>query len=638
MSVEIGGHYDEIHSIKDFIKKINFNTRAKGDVMQIFMGDRVHTTLSKKFKPTDKESKRIKDILRKNKTKLFIHANLRINLSAPLKPRYIWNHDNVVYDMIVGRKIGALGVVVHLGTRTLQGKLMSEKEAYTNMKKSIHYILSKSPPIIKLILEVNAGQSNKIGRTIEEIAKIYNSLSMMDKKRVGFCLDTAHLFTAGYHMNMIDGVQAYLLEFNQKIGYKKIWVTHLNDSAAEFGSGIDRHQNLGKGYIYRNDNWGALEIMVELLRKEKVPLVLETRKSSKYAYEIGLVRKLAKEGKFKLSQQKKGGGIGGDSEVIQILRKMQTLHLILGNKYQARAYRNIINLIQTYLLQKDLDKIRVIDLDNLEKIDGIGKETIIKIQEIMQTGCLVRMQELLRVVPYTKKQIEVMIDLEGVMGVGPKIARLMVDKGVKSVNDLKKPGKWKLSEMQKMGVKYYDDLQLKIPRQEVEKWCENILLKIQKMQKGVKGILAGSYRLGKKASGDIDLILLFPSVKTVDDLEKYGDKMVDQILKGMGDILKDYLKLGNGEILGMIKDYKISDKVRHIDIKIVPRESLPTFMLYFGSGEHFSRKIRMEAKKKGYKLSQWGLYKGKSFIKVKDEKDIFNKLGIEYVDPVDRLF
>ena len=177
MSVEIGGHYDEVYSLKDFIKKIDFNQKSKGNVMQIFMGDRVHTTLTKKFKPTVQESKTIKDILRKKKTKLFIHANLRVNLSVPLKPRYLWNQDNVLYDMIFGRKIGAIGVVVHLGTRTIQGKLMSEREAYQNMKKSIHYILSKSPPVIKLILEVNAGQPNKIGRTIEEIARIYKSLS-----------------------------------------------------------------------------------------------------------------------------------------------------------------------------------------------------------------------------------------------------------------------------------------------------------------------------------------------------------------------------------------------------------------------------------------------------------------------------
>ena len=638
MTIEIGGHYDEVYSLKEFMKKLDFNQKAKGNVMQIFMGDRIHTTLTKKFNPNTENVKTIKNALRKTKTKLFIHANLRVNLAAPLAPRYMWNHDNVIYDMVVGRKIGAIGVVVHLGTRTLQGKLMSAKEAYQNMKKSIHYILSKSPPVIKLILEVNAGQSNKIGRTIEEIARVYHSLSTTDQKRVGFCWDTAHLYTAGYHMDTVDGVQAYLHEFKEKIGYRKIWVTHLNDSATEFDSGVDRHQNLGEGYIYQGSNWEPLEIISELLRREKVPLVLETRDPKKYASEIKLVRELAKKGKSKLSKQKKGGGIGGDSDVISILRKMQTLHLILGNQHQARAYRNAVSLIQTYLLQKDLNKIRAIDLDDLAKLEGIGKETISKIQEIMQTGRLSRIQELLKAVPYTKKQIEIMIELEGVMGVGPKIARKMVDQGINGVGDLKKPGKWKLTEMQKIGVKYYKDLNEKIPRKEVEKWRDSIISKIQKTNKGARGVLAGSYRLGKKASGDIDLILLIPTIKTVSDLEKHGGIVMDQILKEIRGILKDYLRMGDGEILGMVKDSKISNKVRHIDLKIVPKESMPSFMLYFGSGERFSRRIRADAKKKGYKLSQWGLYKGKTLVDVKDEKGIFEKLGMEYIAPGDRLF
>ena len=216
MTLEIGGHYDEVYSLKEFMKKLDFNHKAKGDVMQIFMGDRIHTTHTKKFRPSSEDGKSIKSALRKTKTKLFIHANLRVNLAAPLTSRYMWNQDNVLYDMVEGKKIGAKGVIIHLGTRTLQGKLMSEKEAYQNMKKSIHYILSKSPSGIKLILEVNAGQPNKIGRTIEEIALIYKSLSKSDKKRVGFCWDTAHLFTAGYHMDTVDGVQAYLHEFKEK--------------------------------------------------------------------------------------------------------------------------------------------------------------------------------------------------------------------------------------------------------------------------------------------------------------------------------------------------------------------------------------------------------------------------------------
>jgi deoxyribonuclease-4 len=638
MLLEIGGHYDEVHSLDQFLKKLAYNINSKGNVMQIFLGDKLLSTLSKKYKPSNSDISIIKNTLKKSNTKLFIHANLRVNLSAPLTPRYKWNQDNVLYDLILGKKLGAIGVIVHLGTRTLQGELMSEKDAYDNMTESINYLISNAPLGIKLILEVNAGQENKIGRTIPELARIYHSLKPIIQKRVGFCWDTAHLFTSGIHMDTVNGVKDYLDEFKREIGYKKILVTHLNDSDADFESGIDRHENLGKGYIYKNNNWEPLEIMAELLRKEDVPLILETRDPKKYAYEIKLVRELAKKGKSKLNRQNAGAKKKGD--VVEIFRKMEFIHLLLGNMHEARAYKNSTRIIQNYLLKYDLPVLRLSNINSLKDMEGVGKGTIEKIEEIETTGNLKRLGELLKAVKYSEKEIDTMLELEGVLGVGPKIAKKMVDAGIKGVSDLKKKGKWKLTEMQKIGVKYYKDLQMKIPRVETEKWQARIIkaLKTAGMQ-GVEGIMAGSYRMGKKQSGDLDFMLIVPGIETVRDLNEKGSKVMVEVIEILlkNGILKDYLTLGTTEIMAMVYDGSIGKYIRQMDLKIVPKTLVPLFLLYFASGEQFSRKIRAEAKKQGYTLNQWGLTKAGKLIPIKDEKEVFEILGLPYLNSTQRI-
>ena len=648
--MEIGGHYDEIYTLSEFMKVSDFNLKSGGNVMQIFMGDRSHTTLTKKFKPERKEAKEIREFLnnKKTKTKLFIHGNLRVNLSAPLKPRYLWNQNNVIFDMVNGHKIGASGVVVHLGTKTLQGHLQSEKDAYANMNKSIKYILDNSSKSgIKLLLEVNAGQENKVGKTVSELARIYHRLPEEYQKRIGFCLDTVHLFSAGFHMDTVNGVKAYFDEFNKKIGIKKIMVTHLNDSATEFGSGVDRHYNLGEGYIYTN-NLAPLATISQILKKNKIPIVLETREPSQYKKEIKLIKKLANTNPKMLCQK---GGSSDSAQVFPIFRKMEMLHLILGNQFQAKAYKNAIAMIKAYLLKQDETHLTADDLESLATVEGIGKETIAKIMEIMQTGGLKRMQELLKAVPYNEKQIDAMVELQKVMGIGPKVAQKMVDQGIMSVEDLKKrsrSGDIKLTQMQQIGMKYYQDLQKPIQRKEVEKWKEVLLKKIAttvKASENLRGVLAGSYRLGKKQSGDIDLIVMVNDIKTLDDLEKKGGDLMLKFIEALKKtgILVDYLPLGETEFLGMVRmptNTKKDKIVRHLDLKLIPTESLPFYLLYFGSGEKFSRKIRAIAKKQGYKLSQWGLenLKTKKFVPIKDEKDIFKKLGVPYVSPEDRLF
>ena len=149
-------------------------------------------------------------------------------------------------------------------------------------------------------------------------------------------------------------------------------------------------------------------------------------------------------------------------------------------------------------------------------------------------------------------------------------------------------------------------------------------------------------RMGNNKLKDIDLILTI-SNKYKKDIEKIFKNIIN-ILKNEK-ILIDTINQGKERIMGLFKLPNICKKykphlVRHIDIRIIIKEILPWYLLYFGSGVSFSKNIRRIASKKGYKLSENGLYYRDTNKKVnfnpKTEKEIFNFLEIEYIKPKNR--
>jgi DNA polymerase/3'-5' exonuclease PolX len=143
---------------------------------------------------------------------------------------------------------------------------------------------------------------------------------------------------------------------------------------------------------------------------------------------------------------------------------------------------------------------------------------------------------------------------------------------------------------------------------------------------------AGSYRLGKSNSKDIDLILSIQK-KEKQNLEIIFKNIINTLIHD--DILFDYVNISKNQIFGIIK---VNNVFRHIDLRLIDEKYLPYYQLYFGSGEQFSRLIRQFAKDKGFKLTNkefLDIRKNKK-IKVKSEQDIFKKLGLNYVEPENR--
>ena len=264
----------------------------------------------------------------------------------------------------------------------------------------------------------------------------------------------------------------------------------------------------------------------------------------------------------------------------------------------------------------------------------MGKGIVSKIDEFINTGKIELLENF-------KKNPIVLAhkELTTVFGIGPKKAKDLISKRILDIADLKraeKKGLVKLTNSQKVGLKYYEDLQKKIPRKE----SENIKNLIEKEFKKIYGQpasakLAGSYYMGKKTSGDIDIVL---SIKNINKVDGILQDFVTYLYNN--NILLDSLtgsKIPSGKsnsYMGIITNGK--KVARHIDLHIVKDEELPFHMLYFGSGEHFSRMIRKVAKTKGYKLNDKGLFKGIKKVNVKTEKDVFNKLKLNWVPPEKR--
>jgi deoxyribonuclease-4 len=219
-----------------------------------------------------KEYIAFKSFIKDNDMKFVVHASYTINLAKQWDEYSPWI--NQFIDEIRGAyDLGAEAIVVHMG-KLLE---LEKEEAYNNMYSSLLYIHNEtiaSP--IRILLETSTGQGSEICYRIEDYAYFYKKLSRNKNKsisdRFGLCVDTCHIFAAGYDLRSKSTIYQYFEAFEELIGLRHIRLVHLNDSLKDLGSNVDRHENLGKGYI-------GLEGLMEIVRYLKnigIPIVLET--------------------------------------------------------------------------------------------------------------------------------------------------------------------------------------------------------------------------------------------------------------------------------------------------------------------------------------------------------------------------
>lgn len=368
------------------------------------------------------------------------------------------------------------------------------------------------------------------------------------------------------------------------------------------------------------------------------------------------------------------GNANHRENIIRIFQEMADLNNALGEKYKVSSYLRSIESFKTNL-DKPLKK-----PDDLKAFPGIGAKLLKKAEEIILTGKLEELES------KTKPKLKAIQELTQVHGFGPRAAAALFDReGIFTVEELmaKADSITSLTDQQRVGIKYFFDINEKIPMQE-SVLHENYLREksLELLGDDYDVLICGSYRRRHPFSGDIDAILartikakkLLTPVAATGVLGEYVQHLADHHyleatmaqgpLKymGMGRLPPRIVRDANGN------ENKKMYKARRVDIRLIETESLPTALLTFTGSKNFNVIMRQAAIAKGYLLNEYGLFKlgtpeeakalyerignkgknagedlgvpreelEKKRVHVETEEQVFQELGMPYQRPENR--
>ena len=165
------------------------------------------------------------------------------NLASP-KPE-IWDKSVQTLSAELDRcgKLGIPYLVTHLGHHLGDGIAGGRARVI----KAVNIALASSSNEVMLLLENTAGEKNSVGSSFEHIHAIINGIEKTD--RIGVCFDTCHAFAAGYELRTETGLATTLAQLDETVGLDRLKVIHVNDTKGDLGSGLDRHEHIGMGFI-----------------------------------------------------------------------------------------------------------------------------------------------------------------------------------------------------------------------------------------------------------------------------------------------------------------------------------------------------------------------------------------------------
>ena len=252
-------------------KAIEMNTTC----LQVFLRSPYRRSKLKypdsKWKQDAREARRL---LRKNDMRLFVHAPYNINIADDS-----YQYSILLDELKCATYAGSTGVVLHVGKCNMpsKNKKLTPKQGIQNMKKNIKHIITlykqwKWPEMhnksrAKLLMETAAGQGSELCVRLELLGQLLHDID--DYDYLGICVDTCHVFAAGYNITSDFFKNILDKEFN----LSNIYLIHLNDSKGPCGCKKDRHEQFGQGHI-------GLEKMQDIVRqsnKYNIPVILETK-------------------------------------------------------------------------------------------------------------------------------------------------------------------------------------------------------------------------------------------------------------------------------------------------------------------------------------------------------------------------
>ena len=204
------------------------------------------------------------------------HDSYLINLGHPETDARAKSFDGFVHEIQRCEILKLDRLNFHPGSHL---RKISEEECLNNIAEAMNRAIEITKDV-KLVIENTAGQGSNLGYKFEHLAYIIDKIE--DKNRVGVCIDTCHMFTAGYDIRTREAYDKTWNEFDAIVGRKYLMGMHINDSKPPLGSRVDRHDSLGLGKI----GWDAFRFIMNDERMDDIPLILETINEEIWADEI----------------------------------------------------------------------------------------------------------------------------------------------------------------------------------------------------------------------------------------------------------------------------------------------------------------------------------------------------------------
>ena len=340
-------------------------------------------------------------------------------------------------------------------------------------------------------------------------------------------------------------------------------------------------------------------------------------------------------------------------------------YMYIYSNYETSEKSSKENYYKLLTIKKIIDNIskfkdKIISGNQFKIIKGIGEKTITRINEIIDTGKLSEIKE-----NKFESVTSAIKELSSIYGIGPSKASYFYEtykiKNIKDLIKADKKGLISLTNQMKLGIKYKDTLNEKIPNILIQKLDKFIQTKINKVDKKFTAVICGSYRRKKNFSSDIDILITHENIKDSKDSSKYLETIIelftkyfiiDRLTEQFNTHFQGFASFKNISSIKKLdkdktNDFNIEKNVFRIDIIIVPQNSFHTALMHFTGSGIFNQQMRLHAKSLNMKLNEYNLIKYKNkenmqkdvsgkIIEINSEEDIFKNLLLKYLPPEER--
>ncbi len=229
---------------------------------------------------TDEDVQLFRDAIEEHRISHSVsHSSYLLNLASPDDELWKKSIDGFVVELQRAELLGIPFVVIHPGSYTTS----SETAGIKRIIRALNDVHRQTSGAAQCLLETTAGQGSNLGWRFEHLADMIDGVREPD--RVGICLDTCHIFAAGYPLGTERDFRATMAALNKTVGIKKVKAIHLNDSKRELGARVDRHDHIGRGKM----GLAPFRFLLNDRRFHRIPMYLETPKGQENGVELDVI-------------------------------------------------------------------------------------------------------------------------------------------------------------------------------------------------------------------------------------------------------------------------------------------------------------------------------------------------------------